>query len=103
MGPEWGNSPFCDSVILTERSVFMGTLLQDVRYGLPHAVQETHIHDRNTRKRLQSNGYRPGPRSRPGNVPRAVYPGGGNLRRGRSLSWSFTPSSRLHLRLSAQP
>ena len=31
-GPEWGNSPFCDSVILTERSVFMGTLLQDVRY-----------------------------------------------------------------------
>src|SRR5437588_9346746 len=34
MGPEWGNSPFCDSVILTERSVFMGTLLQDVRYGL---------------------------------------------------------------------
>ena len=31
MGPEWGNSPFCDSVILTERSVFMGTLLQDVR------------------------------------------------------------------------
>ena len=24
MGPEWGNSPFCDSVILTERSVFMG-------------------------------------------------------------------------------
>ena len=81
----------------------MGTLLQDVRFGLPHAGQETHIHDRNTRKRLQSNGYRPGPRSRPGNVPRAVYPGGGNLRRGRSLSWSFTPSSRLHLRLSAQP
>ena len=34
MGPEWGNSPFCDSVILTEKSVFMGTLLQDVCYGL---------------------------------------------------------------------
>lgn len=24
----------------------MGTLLQDVRYGLPHAGQEAHIHDR---------------------------------------------------------
>src|SRR5438067_11800673 len=40
MAPEWGNSPFCDSVILTERSVFMGTLLQDVRYGLRMLVKK---------------------------------------------------------------
>src|SRR2546423_5234737 len=35
-----GNSPFCDSVILTERSVFMGTLLQDFRYGLRMLVKK---------------------------------------------------------------
>src|SRR2546423_12367294 len=35
-----GNSPFCDSVILTERSVFMGTLLQDIRYGLRMLVKK---------------------------------------------------------------
>src|SRR5436309_3275304 len=33
MGSEWGNSLFCDFAIWTERSVFMGTLLQDIRYG----------------------------------------------------------------------
>jgi len=40
IGSESGNSPFCDSVILTERSVFMGTLLQDVRYGLRMLVKK---------------------------------------------------------------
>src|SRR5947208_17150386 len=40
MAPEWGNSPFCDSVILSERSVFIGTLLQDVRYGLRMLVKK---------------------------------------------------------------
>src|SRR5256885_12594692 len=35
-----GNSPFCDSVILTERSAFMATLLQDVRYGLRMLVRK---------------------------------------------------------------
>src|SRR5437764_11886575 len=35
-----GNSPFCDSVILTERSVFMETLLQDIRYGLRVLVKK---------------------------------------------------------------
>src|SRR2546421_5432144 len=40
MGPEWGNSLFCDSAIWTERSVFMGTLLQDVRYGLRMLVKK---------------------------------------------------------------
>src|SRR5881397_1448860 len=39
VGPRVGNSPFCDSVILTERSVFMGTLLQDIRYGLRMMVR----------------------------------------------------------------
>src|SRR6516162_7934773 len=40
MGPESGNSPFCDSVISSDRSVFMGTLLQDVRYGLRMLVKK---------------------------------------------------------------
>src|SRR5215472_750472 len=35
-----GDSPFCDSVILTERSVFMGTLFQDIRYGLRMLVKK---------------------------------------------------------------
>ena len=49
IGPKLGNSPFCESVMLTERSVFLGALLQDVRYGLPHAGQKPHIHDRGCR------------------------------------------------------
>src|SRR5258708_22334022 len=40
IGSKSGNSPFCDSVILTERSVFMGTLLQDIRYGLRMLVKK---------------------------------------------------------------
>src|SRR5712671_3441398 len=40
IGSNSGNSPFCDSVILTERSVFMGTLLQDIRYGLRMLVNK---------------------------------------------------------------
>src|SRR5437588_3738402 len=40
IGPKSGNSPFCDSVILTERSVFMETLLQDIRYGLRILVKK---------------------------------------------------------------
>ena len=40
IGPKSGNSPFCDSVILTERSVFMETLLQDIRYGLRMLVKK---------------------------------------------------------------
>src|SRR5262249_25078656 len=39
-GRKLGNSPFCDSVMLTERSVFMGTLLQDIRYGLRMLVKK---------------------------------------------------------------
>src|SRR5947209_11264022 len=37
---EVGDSLFCDSVILTERSVFMGTLFQDIRYGLRMLVKK---------------------------------------------------------------
>src|SRR5262249_44774239 len=40
MGPESGNSPFCDSVISSDRSVFMGTLLQDIRHGLHMLVKK---------------------------------------------------------------
>src|SRR6266849_4763224 len=40
IGPKSGNSPFCDSVILNERSVFMGTLIQDIRYGLRMLVRK---------------------------------------------------------------
>src|SRR5712671_6459206 len=40
IGPKSGNSPFCDSVILTERGVFMETLLQDIRYGLRQLVKK---------------------------------------------------------------
>jgi hypothetical protein len=40
IGPKSENSPFCDSVMLTERSVFMGTLLQDIRYGLRMLVKK---------------------------------------------------------------
>src|SRR5437588_7888863 len=40
MGPEWGNSLFCDSAIWTERNAFMGTVLQDVRYGLRMMVKK---------------------------------------------------------------
>src|SRR5262249_54615043 len=63
----------------------------------------------NTRKRLQSNGHRPGARSRPGNVPRAVYPGGGNLRRGRIFRQCFvsqtgrTPAAVFESRTRMQP
>src|SRR5947209_20348497 len=39
IGPKSGNSPFCDSVILT-KSVFMETLLQDIRYGLRMLVKK---------------------------------------------------------------
>src|SRR5438270_3332332 len=35
-----GKFAFCDSVILTERSVFVGTLLQDIRYGLRMLVKK---------------------------------------------------------------
>src|SRR5437764_15257505 len=35
-----GEFAFCDSVILTERSVFMETLLQDIRYGLRMLVKK---------------------------------------------------------------
>src|SRR5438309_10974523 len=35
-----GEFAFCDSVILTERSVFMETLLQDIRYGLRILVKK---------------------------------------------------------------
>ena len=38
--PSGGNSPFCDSVISTERSFFMGILLQDIRYGLRMLVKK---------------------------------------------------------------
>src|SRR5262252_10328604 len=40
IGPKSRNAPFCDSVILTERSVFMGTVLQDIRYGLRMLVKK---------------------------------------------------------------